>query len=219
MRHVRIIALSLTLWASFAGCSASRKGSFTGIPASTPSSSASSMAANVPGTTAQAQSPTDSPTTLTASAAVLRAEVVPPPSGFLPATGSDFHNGPITPANFDKTFQNSGAAADAHFLSGYDQAYSDSQLPDILEVILLQFATHPDAANFANTISVDGAGYKMDPIIPNGKDFDTHSNTGASQHGVIAVIGNLIMMVTDFGDDTRPVFVDDTARQQYAGLS
>ena len=58
------------------------------------------------------------------------------------------HNGPMSAAGFNRLMGTKNLAAMLHFVRGYDVFYDSTINRDSIEVTLLQFATHQDAAGF-----------------------------------------------------------------------
>jgi hypothetical protein len=175
-----------------------------------------SPATTIPSTTA----PAPSPTTVPAGAAALGSKIVAAPAGFALFDQSGVQNGPLTAAGFDSFVASPGAAAQLHYVTGYQTNYGDMSSGDVINVTLLEFASEPDAANFVAGFSFDGVKTATDPAIPDAQTYDSTSATGGSyEHGVVATRNNLVMAV-DYASSsaTRPALVDTMAAQQYARL-
>ncbi len=172
-----------------------------------------------PSTTSPSTSTPASPTTV-APAGSLGSKIVPAPSGFSLFQESGVQNGPLTAAGFDSFVASPGAAAQLHYVTGYQVNYGDIQSGDVINVTLLEFATAGDATNFEGNFTVDGVKTSGDPTIPGGEIYDsTTATSGSYQHGVVATKHNLVMVV-DYGNgsSTRPALVDGLAAQQYARI-
>jgi hypothetical protein len=172
-------------------------------------------------TSPPATAPVPSPTTLpTTGAGVLGSKIVPAPAGFAIFQQSGVQNGPLTASGFDSFVASPGAAAQLHYVTGYQTNYGDISNGDVLNVSLLEFASAQDAANFVSGFSVDGVKTGADPAIAGAQIYDSTSATdGSYEHGVIAAKNNVVMTV-DYasGSATRPTLVDTLAAEQYARL-
>jgi hypothetical protein len=170
-----------------------------------------------PPTTAPAPPRTTVPS---AGAGTLGSKIVAAPAGFAVFQQSGVQNGPLTAAGFDSFVASPGAAAQLHYVTGYQTNYGDMSSGDVINVSLFEFASASDAANFVAGFSVGGVKTAADPAIPGGEIYDSTSATdGSYEHGVIATRNNLAMTV-DYasGSATRPALVDSLAAQQYARL-
>jgi hypothetical protein len=156
-----------------------------------------------------------------ASAEGLKAKVVPAPSGFALSQEGDVHNGPMSAAGFNRFMGTKHLAAMLHFVRGYDVFYDSTINSDSIEVTLLQFATHQDAAHFKAGFRPGGpVSSEADAVIPGARDYDSTSpHQGTYDHGVIAVKGNLAFLIDDAtSSPTGVLLVGKMARQQYAAL-
>jgi uncharacterized RDD family membrane protein YckC len=156
-----------------------------------------------------------------AGAGRLKAKVVPAPSGFALSQEAGVHNGPMSAAGFNRLMGTKNLAATLHFGRGYDVFYDSTINRDSIEVILLQFATHRDAAHFkAGFVPGGPVSSEADAVIPGARDYDSTSPyQGTYDHGVIAVKGNLAFIIDDAtGSPTGVLLVEKMARQQYAAL-
>jgi uncharacterized RDD family membrane protein YckC len=156
-----------------------------------------------------------------AGAGGLKAKVVPAPAGFALSQEADVHNGPMSAAGFNRFMGTKNLAAMLHFVRGYDVFYDSTINRDSIEVTLLQFGTHQDAAHFkAGFVPGGPVSSEADAVIPGARDYDSTSPyQGSYIHGVIAVKGNLAFIIDDAtGSPTREHLVEKTARQQYAAL-
>jgi hypothetical protein len=125
-------------------------------------------------------------------------------------------------AGFDSFAGTKGAAADVHFVTGYEVNYDSVEGSDSALVALFQFATPQDAASLVTGFS-QGSQLKTqaDPAIPGGQVYDstTADNSGTYQHGVVASKGDTVMIVNYATDTaTRPPLVDSLAEQQYTNI-
>jgi hypothetical protein len=173
-----------------------------------------SRAAPAPGAAEQGSSPP-------AGAGGLKAKVVPAPPGFALSKEADVHNGPMSAASFNRFMGTKHLAATLHFVRGYDVFYDNTTTSDSIEVTLLQFATHQDAAYFkAGFVPGGPVSSQADAVIPRARDYDSTSpHQGTYDHGVIAVKGNLAFIIDDAtGSPTGVLVVGKMARQQYAAL-
>ena len=120
-------------------------------------------------------SPPASPTTVApAGAGTLGSKIVPAPAGFSLFQTSGVQNGPLTAAGFNSFVASPGAAAQLHYVTGYQVNYGNSQSGDVINVTLLEFATAGDATNFESAFTVDGVKTSRDPTIPGGRDIRLH---------------------------------------------
>jgi hypothetical protein len=182
-----------------------------------PAAPATTSPATTPPTTAPALPRTTAPP---AGAGTLGSKVVAAPAGFALFHQSGVQNGTLTAAGFDSFVASPGAAAQLHYVTGYQTNYGAMSSGDVINVTLLQFASAPDAANFVAGFSIDGVKTAADPALPGAQIYDSTSATsGSYEHGVIATRNNLVMAV-DYasGSATRPALVDTLAAQQYAKL-
>lgn len=151
----------------------------------------------------------------------LGTKVVPPPAGFTLARGVDVHNGPMTPAAFNRWIGASNLAAKLHFIRGYDVTYYSTTNADSIEVTLFQFVTPADATALKAGFSPGGLiSSRADTVIPGADDYDSRSSDqGTYIHGVIATKGNLLFVIADAtGSAARVPLVQKLARQQYGAL-
>jgi hypothetical protein len=156
-----------------------------------------------------------------ASAGGLKAKLVAAPPGFALSQEADVHNGPMSAAGFNRFMGTKSLAAMLHFGRGYDVFYDSTTTSDSIEVTLLQFATHQDAAHFKAGFRLDGpVSSQPDAVIPGARDYDSTSPyQGSYDHGVIAVKGNVAFIIDDAtGSPTGVLVVGKMARQQYAAL-
>ena len=148
----------------------------------------------------------------------LGAKVVPAPSGFTLSKMPDVHNGPLSAADFDRSW---GDPAGDHFVRGYHVTYDGSDGSTTIEVALFEFATPAGAAAFkADFVSGGLVKSKADPVIPAADDFDlSPADLGIYDRGVIATKGNRAFVIEGTTNSADPVPVVQTmARQQYAAL-
>ncbi len=174
-------------------------------------------ATSSPPTTAPAPRATTVPP---AGAGTLGAKIVPAPAGFALFQQSGVQNGPLTAAGFDSFVASTGAAAQLHYVNGYQTNYGDLGSGDVINVSLFEFASAQDAANFVAGFSIGGVKTAADRALPGAQIYDSTSATdGSYEHGVIATKNNVVMTV-DYasGSATRPALVDTLASQQYARL-
>ena len=151
----------------------------------------------------------------------LKAKVVPAPAGFALSQEADLHNGPMSAAGFNRFMGTKNLAAMLHFVRGYDVFYDSTINRDSIEVTLLHFATHQDAAHFkAGFVPGGPVSSEADAVIPGARDYDSTSPyQGSYAHGVIAVKGNLAFIIDDAtGSPAGVHLVEKMARQQYAAL-
>jgi uncharacterized RDD family membrane protein YckC len=156
-----------------------------------------------------------------AGAGGLKAKVVPAPSGFALSQEAGVHNGPMSAAGFNRLMGTKNLAAMLRFVRGYDVFYDSTINSDSIEVTLLQFATHQDAAHFkAGFVPGGPVISEADAVIPGARNYDSTSpHQGTYDHGVIAVKGNLAFIIDDAtGSPTGVLLVEKMARQQYAAL-
>ena len=156
-----------------------------------------------------------------AAAGGLKARLVPAPAGFALSQEADVHNGPMSAAGFNRLMGTKNLAAMLHFVRGYDVFYDSTINRDSIEVTLLQFATHQDAARLkAGFVPAGPVSSEADAALPGARDYDSTSPyQGTYAHGVIAVKGNLAVIIDDAtGSPTRALLVEKMARQQYASL-
>jgi len=156
-----------------------------------------------------------------AGAGGLKAKVVPAPSGFTLSQEADVHNGPMSATGFNRLMGTKNLAAMLHFVRGYNVFYDSTINRDSIEVTLLQFATHQDAAHLkAGFVPGGPVSSEADAVIPGARDYDSTSPyQGTYAHAVIAVKGNLAFIIDDAtGSPTGVHLVEKMARQQYAAL-
>ena len=147
----------------------------------------------------------------------LGAKVVPAPSGFTVSEMPDVHNGPMSAADFSRSWGD----ASNHFVRGYDVTYDGNDGSTSIEVTVFEFATPADAATFkADYLSGGLVKSKADPVIPAADDFDSSpADLGIYTRGVIATKGNRAFVIEGTTNSADPVPVVQTmARQQYAAL-
>jgi hypothetical protein len=217
--NVRAVAIGSAgyLFEGFGASASSFAKDYHGLLDSFTPTSPPQPASSRPPTTAPAPSPTTVPS---AGARALGAKIVPAPAGFTIFQQSGVQNGPLTATGFDSFVSSPGAAAQLHYMAGYQTNYGDMSSGGVINVSLLEFASAQDAANFAAGFSLDGVRAAADPAIPGAEIYDSTSATsGSYQHGVIATRNNLVMAV-DYASDsaTRPTLVDTLAAQQYARI-
>jgi hypothetical protein len=153
-------------------------------------------------------------------AGILGSKVVTAPSGFSLFQGSGVQNGPLTAAGFDSFVAAPGAAAQLHFVTGYEVNYGDGQSGDVINVVLLEFATATEAANFEGAFTLNGVRPSGDPALPGAERYDsTTATAGSYEHGVVAIKKALVMVV-DYasGSAARPTLIDGLAAEQYARM-
>jgi hypothetical protein len=97
----------------------------------------------------------------------------------------------MSAASFNRFMGTKHLAATLHFVRGYDVFYDNTTTSDSIEVTLLQFATHQDAAYFkAGFVPGGPVSSQADAVIPRARDYDSTSpHQGTYDHGVIAVKG------------------------------
>ena len=151
----------------------------------------------------------------------LGTKVVPPPPGFTLAQGVNVHNGPMTPAAFNRWTGASDLAVQLRFIRGYDVTYYSTTNSDSIEVTLFQFATPADATAFKAGVAPGGPiSSRADAVIPGADDVNSTSpQQGTYDHGVIATKGNLVFLIDDAtGSAAKVPLVEKLARQQYGEL-
>jgi hypothetical protein len=191
----------------------------TAAPAAAPGTSPHSPAATSATTpSAASTAPGSSPVNGTPATGRLGAKVVPAPSGFTLSEMPDVHNGPMSAADFNRSW---GDAASNHFVRGYEVTYDSSDASASIEVAVFEFATPADAGTFKADYLSSGLGKsKADPVIPAADDYDsTPADLGIYTRGVIATKGNRAFVIEGTTFSAAPVPVVETmARQQYAAL-
>jgi Domain of unknown function (DUF4389) len=162
--------------------------------------------------------------TSTSESPPLAAKVVAPPDGFAISQDPQAHTGPITAAEFDKTWGD-GTAASSHEVAGYQAYYDSTQDDDGIAVYLYHFASATDAISFKAAVSradID-AKYRVAnyPPIPGAETQDSTvvDSSGTHEHDIIATKGDTAMIVSyiDYRP-ARPPLLGLLARQQYARL-
>lgn len=180
-------------------------------------SSPPTPATTSPPTSTQAPGPTTVAPTGTGN---LGSEIVRAPAGFSLFQATGVQNGPMTAADFDSFVNTQGAAEELHFVTGYAINYDSPASTDLINMVLLQFASTSDAANFVGGFTVQGVKTGRDAAIPGAQVYDsTAASDGSYQHGVIASKGKVVLLV-DYADSSpsRPALVDTLAEQQYARM-
>ena len=216
------LALAVVLLAvvGLSACSAASPRSTTAPGTATAAASPKTPSAATTTPPSAGTTPGTSPASGTPSNGGLGAKVVPAPSGFTLSEMPDARNGPISAADFDRSW---GDPASDHFVRGYHVTYDGSDGNTTIEVAVFEFATPAGAAAFkADFVSVSGGliKSKADPVIPAADDFDSSSaDLGIYTRGVIATKGNRAFVITGTTNSADPVPVVQTmARQQYAAL-
>jgi hypothetical protein len=209
--------------AMFAGVVAAVTGcASAGTPASPAAASTAGNStppsASQPANTSADTTPGSSPASGMPGTGGLGAKVVPAPSGFTLSEMPDVHNGPLSAAEFDRSW---GDPAGDHFVRGYHVTYDSSDGSTTIEVAVFEFATPAGAAAFkADFVSGELIKSKADPVIPAADDFDASpGDMGIYNRGVIATKGNRAFVITGTTNSADPVpAVQTMARQQYAAL-
>ena len=141
---------------------------------------------------------------------VLSSQIVPPPLGFSLSQRVEADNGTLTGADFDRYVSDPGAAANLHYLTGYELTYDNNQTRDSILITLLQFATPADASAFQGGFSAGGpTTSEPGPAIPGADDFDaTAADAGTYDQGVIATKGPRVFVLDYFDRTTGPAIGD-----------
>ena len=137
------------------------------------------------------------------------------------AQGSGLQNGPLNAAGFNSFIDAPGAAAQLHYVAGYQAFYDTLQNSDVIPIALLQFATPADANNFNAGFTMTGYAHQNDLAIPGAQRYDaTHpDSSGGYGHAIIAAKGAIVMIVEyDSSNAQHPALLDALAQQQYAKL-
>ena len=214
------LALAVVLLAvvGLSACSAASPGSTTAPGTATAAASPKTPSAATTAPPSAGTTPGSSPASGTPGTGGLGAKVVPAPSGFTLSEMPDVHNGPLSAAEFDRSW---GDPAGDHFVRGYHVTHDSSDGSTTIEVALFEFATPAGAAAFkADFVSGELIKSKADPVIPAADDFDASpGDLGIYNRGVIATKGNRAFVITGTTNSADPVPVVQTmARQQYAAL-
>jgi hypothetical protein len=158
--------------------------------------------------------------------------MLPAPDGYGLATGTGPItgpiNGPITPNDFDQLV-GQGAAANNHFLRGYDVAYTTQSTDETIESIVLTFGSPADASGIESAIVANVPTSSLSPrtsTLPSLPGSVVLTGTKADPGGyydidVIAVKGPDIMGI-EYGDVSPitgfPDVISTAVAQQYALL-
>jgi hypothetical protein len=166
---------------------------------------------------------TPSPPTNTTPSYILAA-----PDGYRLSTGSETHNGPIAPSDFDNVV-GAGFAASTHFLHGYDVTYYSNSTHESIESTLFTFGSPADATGFEPQILATAGAAYLSPTrsslssIP-GSGMLTGTKAGPDGFyllDVIAVKGATLMEV-EYANNARitdvPGVLSMSASLQYARL-
>jgi len=155
------------------------------------------------------------------SAASLGAKVVAAPPGFMLTRASGARNGPMDPSAFNSWINIPGAAAELHYVTGYQVLYDSIPPPDIIWIALFRFTTPADASNFTAGFTRTGYTQQNDAAIPGALRYDPGraDNTHGYVHEIIAARRDTVMIV-DYSSSSaqHPALLDTLARQQYARL-
>ena len=167
-----------------------------------------------------AAAPQTTPSAASPAGAALGSKIIPAPAGFSVLQGAGLQNGSINAAGFD-TLYSKGAAAESHYVTGYEINYYNIQ-GDSLLAALYQFATPTDADSFMTGFTPGSQiNVRNDPAIPGAQEYDsTIAETNNTYlHGVSATLGNTVMIVEYATDSaTRPLLVDSLAQLQYTRI-
>jgi hypothetical protein len=213
----------------FAGTTARAEVRFSRADAVVPDASKATARRSPPGVSSPAitgpppTTPTSPSITTQAPPPSLAGPLVPAPAGFALSTRAAIHNGPVDAAGFNKFNQSATAAADLHFVAGYDVTYDSLTGSDSIEVTQLDFGSSSDADAFQEGFSFSDqpTGSADDPVIPGGYDYNSPKANpdGGFEHGVIAIKGSRAMVIDYLNSNIGPMpLVAAIAKQQYADM-